>query len=113
MMLFIDADRDKSTGWNGYDFVVNRTSPESGRVYVERCVGNSWEWQPAGTGRYVVSGNVLELEIPKNVLGMGAKPDFEFKWNENMQSLGDVLDFYISGDTAPGGRFNYVYTSKR
>ena len=27
MMLFIDVDRDKSTGWNCYDFVVNRLSP--------------------------------------------------------------------------------------
>ena len=24
MMLFIDIDRDKSTGWNGYDYILNR-----------------------------------------------------------------------------------------
>ncbi len=42
---------------------------------------------------------------------MGRDIDFEFKWNDNMQAPGDVLDFYISGDTAPGGRFNYRYTS--
>lgn len=112
MMLFIDVDRDKSTGWNGYDFIVNRVSPKSDKVYVEKCVGNSWNWRKAGTGRYVVTGNSLELSIPKRVLGMGANPDFEFKWNDNMQSPGDILDFYVSGDTAPGGRFNYVYTAK-
>ncbi len=27
MMLFIDIDRDKSTGWNGYDYIINRQSP--------------------------------------------------------------------------------------
>ncbi len=36
--------------------------------------------------------------------------DLEFKWNDNMQENGDIMDFYINGDTAPGGRFNFVYT---
>ena len=56
---------------------------------------------------------MLELEIPKSILGAGDMPDFEFKWNDNMQKPGDIMDFYISGDTAPGGRFNYVYTSSK
>ena len=64
-----------------------------------------------GSAPYVAKGNVLEISIPKKTLGMGRDIDFEFKWNDNMQAPGDVLDFYISGDTAPGGRFNYRYTS--
>lgn len=111
MMLFIDADCDKSTGWNGYDYIVNRVSPGSRKVYVERCVGNDWKWEKIGSAPYVAKGNVLEISIPKKTLGMGRDIDFEFKWNDNMQAPGDVLDFYISGDTAPGGRFNYRYTS--
>lgn len=111
MMLFIDADRDKSTGWNGYDFIVNRKSPSSSEVYVEKCGGRSWGWEPAGTGAYSVNGNVLEIALPKSVLNIGDEPDFEFKWNDNMQTPGDIMDFYVNGDTAPGGRFNYVYTS--
>ena len=113
MMLFIDIDRDKTTGWNGYDYIINRTSPSADCVYVEKCTSDAWDWTPAGTGRYAVSGNVLELEIPKSILGAGDMPDFEFKWNDNMQKPGDIMDFYISGDTAPGGRFNYVYTSSK
>ena len=27
MMLFIDIDRNKSTGWEGYDYVVNYETP--------------------------------------------------------------------------------------
>jgi len=38
--------------------------------------------------------------------------DIEFKWNDNMQDNGNIMDFYVNGDTAPGGRFNYVYTAK-
>ena len=47
--------------------------------------------------------------IPRAALGMHGKLDFEFKWVDNMQDEGNVMDFYISGDAAPGGRFNYVF----
>lgn len=112
MQLYIDIDRDKSTGWNGYDFIVNRVAPGSSEVTVERCVGSWWDWVPAGTGSYAVKGNTLDIAIPKAVMGVGEKPDFEFKWADNLQRPGDILDFYVSGDVAPGGRFNYVYTGR-
>lgn len=114
MQLFIDADRSKKTGWAGYDFVINRVSPSSKHAVVERCASADgiWLWEQAGKASYKVKGNVLEIAVPKALLGFDAdKIDFEFKWNDNMQHPGMVMDFYVSGDTAPGGRFNYVYTS--
>ena len=111
MMLFIDIDRDKSTGWNGYDFVINRLSPTSDEVYVERNLAKRWSWFKKGTGKYVVKENVLEIAIPKETLRIDGALDFEFKWADNLQSLGNVMDFYVSGDCAPGGRFNYHYHS--
>lgn len=110
MMLFIDIDRDKSTGWAGYDYVVNRRSPTSDEVIVEKCIGKSWIWLRSGTAKYKVNGNALDIAIPKSLLKVSGTPDFEFKWSDNMQKPGDVMDFYVSGDAAPGGRFNYVYT---
>ncbi|MGV8136930.1 MAG: hypothetical protein AB2L20_17100 [Mangrovibacterium sp.] len=110
MMLFIDADRDKSTGWNGYDFIVNRLSPTKGKAVVEKNVGNRWEWEKVGDTRFATEDNLLELEIARSVLGLGKQVDIEFKWNDNMQENGNIMDFYVNGDTAPGGRFNFVYT---
>ena len=111
MMLFIDADRDKSTGWNGYDFIVNRVSPQGGKVVVEKNVGNRWEWENVADTRFAVNGNKLELEIPRTVLNLtGNTINLEFKWNDNMQENGNIMDFYVNGDTAPGGRFNFVYS---
>ena len=26
-----------------------------------------------------------------------------------MQDEGNIMDFYVNGDVAPGGRFNFVY----
>ena len=48
------------------------------------------------------------------MLGIGDGPvDIEFKWNDNMQEEGNIMDFYVNGDTAPGSRFNYVYTTNQ
>ena len=116
MQLFIDVDRDKSTGWNGYDFVLNRVSPKgwlSKKAVLEKNVQGIWMWEKEARCKFSVKGNVLVVEIPREVLGIGdGAVDIEFKWNDNMQKEGDVMDFYVSGDTAPGGRFNYVYATK-
>ena len=110
MMLFIDIDRDKTTGWNGYDFVVNRISPTKGQVVVEKNVKGKWMWEEAVKAKFVVKDNRLVFSIPRKALGLSDKQlNIEFKWNDNMQDEGNIMDFYVSGDTAPGGRFNYVY----
>ena len=111
MMLFIDIDRNKYTGWNGYDIIVNRQSPNNKRVVVEKNVGNRWEWEKIAECPYVAKENHLEIEIAKEVVSLKKKKlDFEFKWNDNMQENGNIMDFYVNGDTAPGGRFNFVYS---
>ena len=111
MLLFIDIDRDKSTGWNGYDYILNRQSPTSKKVIVERNIGNRWEWKEVNKQPYVVKNNRLEIKLDRETVGMkGKRLDFEFKWNDNMQENGNIMDFYVNGDTAPGGRFNFVYT---
>src|SRR5690606_18389858 len=86
MMLFIDADRDKSTGWNGYDYIINRVSPSSKTVVVEKNVGNRWEWVKAAEAPYAVNENYLEIKVARQLLSLEDKKlDIEFKWNDNMQ----------------------------
>ena len=110
MMLFIDSDRDKSTGWNGYDFIVNRVQPGNGKVNVEKNIGGRWEWESLTMTKFAVNKNKLELEIQRSVLNLSGKEiNLEFKWSDNMQENGNIMDFYVNGDTAPGGRFNFVY----
>ncbi len=109
MRLFIDIDRSKSTGWEGYDFVVNRLNPEDS-AYVEKSA-SSWNWNVAGKAAYVINGKTLVIKVKRSVFNLTAEKgiDFEFKWSDNMQDEGNIMDFYENGDAAPGGRFNYVY----
>ena len=110
MRLFIDADRNKQTGWQGYDFIVNYRNPMGGKAFVQKSHQNKWIWHNCGEASMSVNGNKMMLRIPRKVLGMErSKLDFEFKWSDNMQDEGNLMDFYVNGDVAPGGRFNYVY----
>jgi hypothetical protein len=36
----------------------------------------------------------------------------DFKWADNLQHPGDIMDFYLDGTVAPEGRFNFRYETK-
>lgn len=111
MRLFIDTDRKHETGWEGYDYVINRLSPSSTRSQLEKHCGTNWNWKIEGNVKYEVEDNSLFITIPKNMLGiMNGEPfELEFKWSDNMQEEGNIMDFITNGDVAPMGRFNYVF----
>lgn len=109
MMLFLDTDRNRDTGWEGYDYVVNhRVKNENTSVLEHTRTG--WGWQPAGEVKFQVKGNELMMAVPRKALGLtGDKVEFEFKWADNIQREASVDEFILSGDAAPPGRFNYLY----
>jgi hypothetical protein len=109
MMLLIDTDRDGSTGWEGYEFAVNRIPPQ-GNAFLE-WNGGDWKWQAVGRVKLSVRANAIELAVPREYVGLkGTHLALEFKWIDNLQHAGDIMDCYQYGDAAPGGRFNYVFS---
>jgi len=114
MLLFIDADRDHSSGWEGYDFVLNREvlSPETTTLKkFERGADGSISWNTVAEVPMRVEGNRMEATIPASLLGWKevASGGFDFKWADNPQHLDDISEFFVSGDVAPSRRFNYRY----
>lgn len=101
--LYINSDRNYMTGWEGYDYAVNRTDGA-----IERYENGAWV--TVGKAEYAVSGNALQLKASAELLNIGS--DFEFKWVDSSGEIasGDILDLYKTGSVAPMGRFNYVYT---
>lgn len=107
MMLFLDIDGDATTGWLGYDFVVNRVRERKG-PRLEKYRGPGWEWQPVGEVTLQSAGDQLELEIPWKRLGLSGPPAvLDFKWADHLAGTGDWSDFTLNGDVAPNDRFNY------
>ncbi len=112
MTLFLDTDRSKQTGWEGYDFVINRLAGKQGKASVEKYVrtleDGSFTWESVGTATYRISGDTLTIAVPRALVGLDGKLDFEFKWSDHMQEA-TVMDFYVNGCSAPIGRFNYLF----
>ena len=105
MLLLIDVDCDHRTGWEGYDFLVGRTSTGA-TTSLERNAGG-WAWEPVAAVARVSAGNEVHLAVPRAALGLGGTASFDFKWIDNMPPSGAILDFLTHGDAAPNGRFNY------
>lgn len=103
MHLYINADRNRATGWEGYDFAINVPSAGAISAY-------NGGWQTIGTAEYTVKGNALQLAVSRALLNETDTVDLEFKWTDGVTTEGDLLSFYTEGSVAPMGRFNYLYT---
>ena len=108
MLLLIDADQNSSTGWYGYDFLVNKNLLGDNLSEVLRYENGNWV--SAGNAKYSYAGNELELSIPMKLLGVSGKNiSFDFKWADNPGELIDPISICLHGDTAPNRRFNYRF----
>ncbi|GGM63520.1 hypothetical protein GCM10010489_38840 [Microbacterium saperdae] len=110
MLLAIGIDGSTAPEWEGFQFIVNRTFATDGRSVLEASLGG-WSWSAVTPVDIAISGNQLELAVPRAALGLAAATsvDLRFKWIDNPTVPGDMLDLLASGDTAPNGRFSYRY----
>ncbi|MBN1490036.1 MAG: hypothetical protein JXA69_08975 [Phycisphaerae bacterium] len=111
MLLYIDADNNHDTGWEGYDYLVNSSVVNSTTTTLKRHT-DGYNWSLVGNVSYRVSGNRLEVALPRTSLGLTG-PDlvFDFHWADNIQQPGDIISFCIYGDSAPNRRFNYRFST--
>lgn len=113
MQLYIDITATEAS-WETFDFILNKQTPKSETVAtLEKFTGNGFETEVAGEVEYKVNGNVMMVKIPKSLLGITSNEfTINFKWTDNVQVQGDIMDFYVTGDVAPTGRFKYQYNAK-
>jgi len=114
MLLFIDADQSATTGWNGYDFVVNLDVRDRRTTSLHALKGPGWKPEKVTEIRYAAVGSGIELAIPRKLLGIAPKAPvkLDFHWADNIQKRGEIVEFAINGDSAPQRRFNYRYFGK-
>ncbi|HOY60808.1 MAG TPA: hypothetical protein PK640_22015, partial [Verrucomicrobiota bacterium] len=114
LWLVIDADQDPKTGWEGFDCIVNRAPIRDGKLSLEKNAGG-WNWKSEGEVAFRAEHNELHLAVPRSALGLSPGPNplsLDFKWIDNAQKPGDLIDVYISGDAAPEGRFVFRYEAR-
>lgn len=114
MLLVIDADNNSSTGWYGYDFLINKQIKDEGTTTLMRYDESKAEWVEVAELPMAYSENKLEISVPRELLGLtGDAFVFDFKWSDNPVELKDPISFCTDGDAAPNRRFNYRFIWKR
>ena len=112
MLLFIDADNNKKTGWEGYDYVINAKVKNDKTTLIKKWVNNTW--QTVSSASYKGANNEMEIAVPLALFHLTtAALNFNFHWADNMQKLNDISAFFTDGDSAPERRFDYHYSASK
>ena len=91
-----------------YDYIIGRHPRKNGRTSVERVTDSGTI--KTGHAFYDVSGNEMIVKVPINDLGLSAENlKLSFKVSDHVLDQFDIMDYYISGDSAPIGRLSYKY----
>ena len=108
MLLLIDADNNSSTGWYGYDFIINKSIKSDRLTTLMQYDSEKGEWCHAADIAMRYADNHLELSISREALNLtGDSFTFDFKWTDNPAGLDNPISLCLDGDTAPNRRFNY------
>lgn len=108
MTILIDTNAGNE-GFEGYDYIINRNPKTDGTTSVEKS-GGGFTWRNAGSAEYRLYGDVIVYKIPLAALGLTADNCYiRFKVTDNITNPDDIMDYYISGDSAPIGRLSYSY----
>ncbi len=125
MNLWLSTNR--GTGWNGYDFYINRTPGTNGETTIDRlgtdADGKITTEKLSFAANYYKEGKFIAYKIPLEALGVTSADEIGLKATDNIfankataqndgvgvYSFGDIFAFYCGGDCAPIGRLNYAY----
>jgi hypothetical protein len=107
MLLYIDADQNHDTGWEGYDYLVNDKVIDEHTTTIKKYKDQGWtDRKPIS---YRVEGNQLMLAIPRDYIGETEKVALDFHWADNIQETNEITEFFLNGDHSPERRANYRY----
>ncbi|MBN1816004.1 MAG: hypothetical protein JW828_01500 [Sedimentisphaerales bacterium] len=112
MLLWIDTDRNSTTGWHGYDLLINKEVAISANTSVHEY-GPDSRWKQKMSVRCQTTGNEMELALPRTLFQKTEKGlTFDFHWADNIARLDGPIEFALNGDSAPNRRFNYRFIRK-
>jgi len=106
MNVFIQTNDDE--GFAGFQYVINR-NPNSTTTSLEKSTGG-YNFTKVGDVKYTILNNVMQIEIPLLLLGLNANNvKIDFKVADNVTHYEDIMDYYVTGDSAPIGRLKFRY----
>ena len=107
MNIFIGTGSPSLKGWEGYEYVINR-SVNGSTGSIER-LKEDYTGESVGEARLVQSGEYLFVEIPRSAIGLAGSAEFYFKVADDVEDTDEIMDYYVTGKSLPMGRLSYKY----
>lgn len=108
MNILIGTGTPSSKGWQGYEYIVNRTV--NGSVSNVERLNSNYTGTVTGQADISLNGSVLQVRIPRSALGLGANSNtFYFKVADDVQGPTDIMNYYTTGSSLPMGRLSFQY----
>jgi hypothetical protein len=99
----------EGASFEGYRYIINRKPQGNGVTLIEKSTGG-YNWSDNGNATYSINGNMMQVTIPLLTLGLSpGNCRFQFKVADHVTKYDDIMDYYVSGDSAPIGRLNFSY----
>lgn len=96
--------------FGGFNYIINRRPGAKGTTMVERSTGG-YRWSTAGTARLQVWSNYIQVAIPLRILDLREPGTaIGIKVADHVTRYDDIMDYYVTGDSAPIGRLAYLYS---
>lgn len=111
MLLFIDTDQNKQTGWEGYDVVINARVKDALSTTLS-YLNKDGSIKKEIIIPYQVSQNKLMIKVKRVDLNSKTKLAFDFHWADHINKIGDINEFFLNGDNAPERRANYRFQTQ-
>ena len=109
MNLFIGLGTSPAMkGWESYEFVVGR-SRDGSSATIEKLNSDYTGEALEASATYTVQGSVMQIMIPRAVLGLEDGGDFYFKVADGVSNPAEIMDYYATGRSLPMGRLSYLY----
>ena len=104
--------RPYAPSWHGFHYIVNDIVLDGNTTFIQECLGG-WRFGRNTRVSYKRENRELMIQIPRRLLGLN-EDGFElyFKWADHTGSSETMSDYYLHGESAPYGRFAYLYRAQ-
>jgi len=102
--IYVGTGEPSIKGWEGYEYVIGGTD---GKKMKLAKLSSDRSETPAGKCRYILSGNTMQVEVPRAILNLDNAEGFYFKVSSDIDDPSDIMSTYTSGSAMPMGRLSY------
>lgn len=108
MNVFINSFNDQNDKFAAnFDYRLNSTRTDD-KLSIEKYNGSAWT--KVGEADYKLSGKDLQIAIPLSLIGKSQNEcHISFKVTDHITETDNIMNYYVTGDSAPIGRLSYEY----